>query len=165
MTLPFDFSGYPGARVDSQYPVYALSIPEVYDEWTWSSHYPDHNELREYFQYVDDRLHIKKDCVFNAKVTEAVWDDEACLWSIRCDNSQRFTTKFWTACTGFAAKRYFPDWDRYEDFKGTMFHSSFWPKGGVDVKGKNVAVIGTGATGVQITQDTSSPRRTYVCED
>ncbi|KAK0940331.1 hypothetical protein LTR29_008070 [Friedmanniomyces endolithicus] len=144
---------YPGARVDSQYPVYALSIPEVYDDWTWSSHYPDHNELREYFKFVDERLHIKKDCVFNAKVTDAVWDDAECVWSIRCDNGQKFRTKFWTACTGFAAKRYFPDWPGYEDFKGTMFHSSFWPKEGVDVRGKRVAVIGTGATGVQITQE------------
>ncbi|KAK3113606.1 hypothetical protein LTR53_008934 [Teratosphaeriaceae sp. CCFEE 6253] len=137
----------------SQYPVYALSLPEVYDEWTWSSHYPDHNELRAYFKFVDERLHIKRDCIFNAKVTDAVWDDKACVWSIRCDSGQKITTRFWTACTGFAAKRYFPDWPGYEDFEGTMFHSSFWPKGGVDVRGKRVAVIGTGATGVQITQE------------
>ncbi|TKA80071.1 hypothetical protein B0A55_02478, partial [Friedmanniomyces simplex] len=146
---------YPGARVDSQYPVYALSIPEVYDDWTWSSHYPDHNELREYFKFVDERLQIKKDCVFNAKVTDAVWNDAEGVWSIDCDSGQKFKTKFWTACTGFAAKRYFPDWPGYEDFKGTMFHSSFWPKEGVDVRGKRVAVIGTGATGVQITQEVS----------
>jgi len=127
----------------------------VYDDWTWSSHYPDHNELRDYFKFVDERLHIKKDCVFNAKVTDAVWDEAECVWSIRCDSGQTFRTKFWTACTGFAAKRYFPDWPGYEDFKGTMFHSSFWPKEGVDVRGKRVAVIGTGATGVQITQEVS----------
>lgn len=144
---------YPGARVDSQYPVYALAIPEVYNEWTWSAHYPDHTELRAYFKFVDQRLHIKKDCVFNAKVTDAVWNDTDCVWSITCDSGHRFRTRYWTACTGFAAKRHFPDWPGYEDFKGTMFHSSFWPKGGVDVKGKRVAVIGTGATGVQITQE------------
>ncbi|KAH0842356.1 hypothetical protein AYO21_00029 [Fonsecaea monophora] len=144
---------YPGARVDSQYPVYALSIPEVYRDWTWSSHYPDHAELREYFQHVENCLHVKKDCVFNTKVTEAVWDDETCLWTIRCENGLTFRTKYWTACTGFAAKRYFPDWEGLEDFKGVIHHSSFWPKEGVDVKGKRVAVIGTGATGVQITQE------------
>jgi hypothetical protein len=57
-----------------------------------------------------------------------------------------------TVCR-FAAKRYFPDWEGLEDFKGVIHHSSFWPKDGVDVKGKRVAVIGTGATGVQITQE------------
>src|ERR1700761_3447739 len=76
---------YPGARVDSQYPVYALSIPEVYRDWTWSSHYPDHVELREYFQHVEDRLHVKKDCVFDTKVTDAEWDDNTCVWNIKCD--------------------------------------------------------------------------------
>lgn len=141
--------------MDSQYPVYALSIPEVYGDWTWSSHYPDHNELREYFNFVDGRLQIKKDCIFNAKVTQAVWDDVECTWTIRCDNGEKLRTRFWTACTGFAAKRHFPDWPGYGDFQGAMFHSSFWPKEGVDVRGKRVAVIGTGATGVQITQEVS----------
>ncbi|KAK5390164.1 hypothetical protein LTS13_000245 [Exophiala xenobiotica] len=144
---------YPGARVDSQYPVYALSIPEVYEDWTWSSHYPDHAELREYFKHVEDRLHVKKDCVFNTKVVAADWDDDTCSWTIICDTGKVFKSKFWTACTGFAAKRYFPDWEGLEDFKGVIHHSSFWPKDGVDVKGKRVAVIGTGATGVQITQE------------
>ncbi|KAK5721838.1 hypothetical protein LTR15_006431 [Elasticomyces elasticus] len=85
-----------GARVDSQYPVYALSIPEIYEDWTWSSHYPDHTELREYFKHVDDRLNIKKDCAFNAKVTDAVWDDVECMWTISCDSGQKFRTRFWT---------------------------------------------------------------------
>ncbi|KIV79921.1 hypothetical protein PV11_07460 [Exophiala sideris] len=144
---------YPGARVDSQYPVYALSIPEVYRDWTWSSHYPDHAELREYFEHIENVLHVKKDCVFNAKVVAADWDDTTCLWTIKTETGQTFATKFWTACTGFAAKRYFPDWEGLDDYKGVIHHSSFWPKEGVDVKGKRVAVIGTGATGVQITQE------------
>lgn len=43
--------------------------------------------------------------------------------------------------------------ERYRRLQGVIHHSSFWPKEGVDVKGKRVAVIGTGATGVQITQE------------
>lgn len=133
--------------------MYALSIPEVYRDWTWSSHYPDHNELREYFDHVEERIHVKKDTVFNSKVTDAEWNDTTHMWTITCDSGQTFTTNHWTACTGFAAKRYFPDWEGLEDFQGVIHHSSFWPKEGVDVKGKRVAVIGTGATGVQITQE------------
>jgi cation diffusion facilitator CzcD-associated flavoprotein CzcO len=145
--------------VDSQYPVYALSIPEVYKEWTWTSHYPDHVELRQYFDHVESILHVKKDCVFDSKVVEAVWDTESSTWTIRCDTGKTFQTRFWTACTGFAAKRYFPDWEGLEDFRGTIHHSSFWPEDGVDVKGKRVAVIGTGATGVQITQEVGASYR------
>jgi cation diffusion facilitator CzcD-associated flavoprotein CzcO len=145
--------------VDSQYPVYALSIPEVYKEWTWTSHYPDHVELRQYFDHVESILHVKKDCVFDSKVVEAVWDTESSTWTIRCDTGKTFQTRFWTACTGFAAKRYFPDWEGLEDFRGTIHHSSFWPEEGVDVRGKRVAVIGTGATGVQITQEVGASYR------
>lgn len=139
--------------MDSQYPVYALSIPEVYRDWTWSSHYPDHTELREYFNHIENRLHVKKDCIFDTKVTEAEWDDSACSWTFRCDTGKVLKARSWTACTGFAAKRYFPDWEGLDDFKGEIHHSSFWPKEGVDVRDKRVAVVGTGATGVQITQE------------
>jgi cation diffusion facilitator CzcD-associated flavoprotein CzcO len=95
--------------------------------------------------------------VFNTKVVSASWDDAQCLWTIQCDTGRTFKTRFWTAATGFAAKRYFPDWEGLEDFKGQIHHSSFWPEGGVDVKGKRVAVVGTGATGVQITQEVCMP--------
>lgn len=51
-----------------------------------------------------------------------------------------------------AARRYIPDWAGMDKFKGTIHHSSFWPDEHVDVKGKRCAVIGTGASGVQIVQ-------------
>ena len=54
---------------------------------------------------------------------------------------------------GFAAKRYIPDYPSMDKFKGIMHHSSFWPIEGVDARGKKVAVIGTGASGVQIIQE------------
>lgn len=47
------WNSYPGARVDSQYPVYALSIPEVYETWRWKEEYPGAEELQAYFRHVD----------------------------------------------------------------------------------------------------------------
>ncbi|KAL6242963.1 hypothetical protein RBB50_010063 [Rhinocladiella similis] len=129
---------YPGARVDSQYPVYALSIPEVYHDWTWSSHYPDHAELREYFKHVEDRLHIKKDCL--------PMDHHLSYWAGVQD--QVLDGMYW-----IRGKEVHSRLERYRRLQGVIHHSSFWPKEGVDVKGKRVAVIGTGATGVQITQE------------
>lgn len=52
--------------------------------------------------------------------------------------------------TGFAAKRHIPDWKGIESFKGIFIHPSYWPHEGADLKGKKVAIIGTGSTGVQI---------------
>jgi len=144
---------YPGARVDSQYPIYAYSLPEVYEDWNWSSHYPDHVELRRYFAHVDKKLEIKKDTVFNNKVISAEFDEVRNQWLLACDTGRTFRATHFIASLGFAAKRYFGDWEGLDSFKGVIHHSSFWPHEGVDVKGKKCAVIGTGATGVQITQE------------
>lgn len=144
---------YPGARVDSQYPIYALSLPEVYEDWNWSSHYPDHVELRAYFEHIDKKLHIKKDTVFDTKVVSATFNEDDDTWLFECDNGRSFKAGHFVACLGFAAKRYFPDWKGLDSFKGVIHHSSFWPHEGVDVKGKRCGVVGTGATGVQITQE------------
>lgn len=146
------WNGYPGARVDSQYPVYAYSIPEVYEDWSWSEQYPGAEELRKYFAHVEKKLQIKKDAVFNTKVTDADFDEATSKWTIRCDNGTVIRAGTFIAAIGFAAKRHFPDWEGLDTFKGVIHHSSFWPSEGVDVKNKKVAVVGTGATGIQIAQ-------------
>ncbi|KFZ20384.1 hypothetical protein V502_03200 [Pseudogymnoascus sp. VKM F-4520 (FW-2644)] len=97
---------YPGARVDSQYPVYSYSLPEVYEDWTWSCHYPDWEEIQEYFQHVDRKLGIKKDTVFNTKVTDATFDEKSNQWTVLCDTGKTFRVQYLIASTGFAAKRY-----------------------------------------------------------
>jgi len=147
------WNSYPGARVDSDWPIYALSIPEVYENWTWSECFPGHEELKRYFRFMGERLDLRRDVEFNKKVVSADWDEHMKGWKVRCESNLLVHTKFLIAGTGFAAKRYFPDWPGLDLFKGVMHHSSFWPQEGVDVRGKKVAVVGTGATGVQITQE------------
>ncbi|KAF1966559.1 FAD/NAD(P)-binding domain-containing protein [Bimuria novae-zelandiae CBS 107.79] len=146
------WNSYPGARVDSQWPVYALGIPEIYNNWTWTEHYPGHEELKSYFQFVGEKLNLRRDVEFNKKVVSADWDEKMKGWKVRCEGGFLVHTKFLIAGVGFAAKRYFPPWPGLDSFKGVMHHSSFWPQEGVDVRGKKVAVVGTGATGVQIAQ-------------
>lgn len=146
---------YPGARVDSQYPVYAYSLPEVYEDWVWKSDYADHVEMREYFQHVDKKLDISSGTIFETKVVEAEFDQASSKWTVICNTGKRLRATHLIACQGFAAKRYFPDWEGLDQFEGVIHHSSFWPKEGVDIKGKHCGVIGTGATGIQITQEWS----------
>jgi len=136
-----------------QYPIYAYSLPEVYEDWTWTSHYPDHVELRAYFEHVDKKLEISKDTIFHTKVDSAIWNDNEHMWTLDCNTGRTYKARHFVACLGFAAKRYFPDWEGLEDFEGEIHHSSFWPHEGVNVEGRKVGVVGTGATGVQITQE------------
>jgi cation diffusion facilitator CzcD-associated flavoprotein CzcO len=72
---------------------------------------------------------------------------------IQLSDGSMVTTQFFLPNTGFAAKRYMPDWPGVEDFKGTLLHSSYWPVNDLDLKHRKIAIIGTGSTGVQIFQE------------
>ncbi|KAK3675503.1 hypothetical protein LTR78_004586 [Recurvomyces mirabilis] len=157
------WNSYPGARVDSQYPVYALGIPEVYNSWAWSQMYPGEKELKRYFQHVDKVLNISKDVLYEHKVIAAGFDPSIDKWRIQMENGVRISTRWFIPCLGFAAKRYFPDWPGVDKYKGYVCHSSFWPSEGVDMRGKRVAVIGTGATGIQIAQEAAKEADHLTC--
>lgn len=146
---------YPGARVDTQVPIYEYSIEKVWKDWTWTQKYPDFNELREYFIHVENTLDVKKDVSFNTRVIGSQFDNESKMWTVKTEDGRTARCKYLINAIGFAAKRHFPDWKGLTDFKGELHHSSFWPDEGVDVKGKRVAVIGTGSTGIQIAQETA----------
>lgn len=99
---------------------------------------------------------MRKDTKFNVSVKSARWDEGEARWTIRTDNEEVFKAKYFLLNTGFAAKRYIPDWAGIENFKGTFLHPSYWPHEELDMQGKRVAVIGTGSTGIQIAQELSS---------
>ncbi|KAK4993655.1 hypothetical protein LTR28_010740 [Elasticomyces elasticus] len=146
---------YPGARVDTQVPIYEYSIEKVWKDWTWTEKYPGFAELRKYFEHVDKVLDIKKDVAFETRVVGANFDNASQKWIVKTEDGRTARARYLINAIGFAAKRHFPDWEGLEDFKGEMHHSSFWPESGVDVKGKRVAVIGTGSTGIQLAQETA----------
>ncbi|KAK3937751.1 Baeyer-Villiger monooxygenase [Diplogelasinospora grovesii] len=143
---------YPGAGVDSEVPEYEFSWPEVWKTWNWKSNYPSYEDLRAYFDHVDKVVGIKKDCSFNTVVTSAHFDTESGRWTVNTEDGRTAKAKYLVLGTGFAARRYIPDWPGMDKFKGVVHHSSFWPDEEVQVKGKRCAVIGTGASGVQIVQ-------------
>jgi len=144
---------YPGARVDSPVPIYELSIPEVYEDWYWTTDYPDWTELQAYFDHVDKKLDLSKDSAFETVVVDAQFDQEEGKWVVKTADGRTAKARFLIVAAGFAAKRYIPDVPGLDKFEGEIHHSSFWPIGGVDYEGKKVAVIGTGASGVQMIQE------------
>lgn len=146
------WSTYPGARVDSPYPYYALSIPEVWKDWEYTEMYPGWQELRRYFEHVGKTLDLNKDMVFNTTVTAANFDENTNTWTVSCSDGKQYKTRFLVAGVGFAAKKHIPDWEGLDRCKATIVHSSYWPDD-LDIKGKKLAVVGNGATGVQIIQE------------
>lgn len=112
---------YPGARVDSAIPHYEFSDPLIWKDWTWNQRFPDSSELRAYFAFVADKWDLRKDTQFNTFVSAATWDDKDSRWTVRTKAGEVYKVKYLLLNTGFAAKRYIPDWKGIDTYKGTSF--------------------------------------------
>lgn len=145
---------YPGARVDSEFPFYQLSIPEVYNTFDFTERFPDHVELRRYFHHAAEVLDLYKNTMFNTFVEGITWDEDTKNWTCRTKSGKIITCKYLVLCTGSSYKKHLPQIKGLEKYKGLLLHSAaFDHEEEIDVRNKNVAVIGNGATGVQIIQE------------
>jgi cation diffusion facilitator CzcD-associated flavoprotein CzcO len=147
------WNGYPGARVDSHVPIYEFAMEDLWRHWTWSERFPSREELRRYFAYVDGKLDLSRDVTFSTRVTGAVFDEADRCWSLQTDTGEPFRAHFLVLCTGFASKAYVPDLPGLADFAGQQTHTAHWPRQGIDLAGRRIAVIGTGASAVQVIQE------------
>ncbi|HYH30375.1 MAG TPA: NAD(P)/FAD-dependent oxidoreductase [Pseudonocardia sp.] len=144
---------YPGARCDSESIYYVFSdhfSEELLNDWTWSERYAAQPEILSYLQHVADRFDLRKDIRFDTRVTEAVYDEATSRWEIRTDGGGRATAQFLITAVGCLSVTNLPDFPGRESFEGTSYHTGQWPHEGVDFTGQRVAVIGTGATAVQV---------------
>lgn len=146
-------NAYPGARVDTSYPMYEFSAKELWEDWTWRERFPGREELVEYFDHIDKKWDIKKDIQFNTTVQKCVYDETRNEWTVSTDKGDTVKTRFLLLATGFAAKNYIPNINGLDKFQGISCHTASWPQEGIDLAGKTVGVIGTGASGVQVIQE------------
>ncbi|KAF2255213.1 cyclopentanone 1,2-monooxygenase [Trematosphaeria pertusa] len=143
---------YPGLRVDTETPLYQFSDPDLWQDWTWRQRFPNGAEIRAYFDYVAEKWDLRRDTEFNAFVQAAAWDEEEGKWTVSTRDGRRYKTRYFLPCLGHSAKRYIPDWKGIDSFKGALLHPSDWRQTQPDLSGKNIAIIGTAATGVQLAQ-------------
>jgi cation diffusion facilitator CzcD-associated flavoprotein CzcO len=147
---------YPGARVDSPGPMYQFSREELWRDWSFSELYPSWQEIRVYFHYVDEKLGLSRDIRFNRRVTEAEFDEVRNLWTVRSNDGSVSKARYFVLCTGLGSKPYIPELPGLSDFAGERHHTALWPQQGLDLVGKRVGVIGTGASGVQVAQEAAA---------
>jgi acetone monooxygenase len=144
---------YPGARFDSQAEIYQYWFSkELYESWRPSERFPAQPESERWLNYVADKLDLNRDIQFNTRVDSAHWKEGENCWAIRTDSGDCLETQFLIACTGMLSAPLEDIFEGQSTFQGQICHTSRWPKEGVDLKGKRVAVIGTGATGIQAIQ-------------
>ncbi len=121
---------YPGARVDTEGPMYQFSYKDLWKDWEYSSLYPSWSEVREYFQYLERRLDLSKDIRFDTRVTGADFDTERNQWVVRTADGSTTRCSFIVPCLGFASSPYVPALPGLDSFRGICHHTALWPQDG-----------------------------------
>jgi len=136
---------YPGACCDVPSQLYSFSFARNPE---WSSSYSPQPEIQAYLQRVAREYAVADRIVFDTELVQAVWDDDAQVWRCRTTSGDVVARTLITGTGGLSEPR-LPDIDGIGTFGGVLFHSARWNHD-VDLAGKRVAVIGTGASAIQI---------------
>jgi cation diffusion facilitator CzcD-associated flavoprotein CzcO len=156
---------YPGARTDSDSMIYAFSDwfdKDLVKEWSWSERYSTQPELEQYFNWVTEKLALREHIEFNTRLASAVFDETSSLWTLTTEAGVKATTRFFIPAVGALSKPNIPELRGMDRFRGSAHHSTEYPSEGIDFDGLRVAVIGNGATGVQIVPEVAKQARSVV---
>lgn len=141
---------YPGARTDSESWVYSFSFSkELQDEWDWPERFPTQPQVLAYLRHVADRFDMRKDIQFDTRVRSAVYNESSNDWTVTTDDGETATCKYLITAAGVLSLPYRPPFPGLDRFEGEWHVTGRWPASGVDLTGKRVAIIGTGATAIQ----------------
>ena len=144
------YNRYPGARCDVESVDYSYSFSdELQQEWNWTEKYATQAEILRYLNWVADKLDLRRDIAFNARVASAVFDESATQWIVTTADGAILTARFCLMATGSLSAAMVPDFPGLREFAGEVYHTAHWPHDAVDFTGKRVAVIGTGSSGIQ----------------
>jgi cation diffusion facilitator CzcD-associated flavoprotein CzcO len=142
---------YPGARFDSESYTYGYSFSkEVLDEWHWKERFSGQPENLRYLNFVADKFNLRDHMQFNVAVTSMVFDEPTNIWNLTLDDGRTLSARFVVTALGPLSAPTPPRYEGADTFRGQAFHTFHWPKEPVELAGKRVAVIGTGATGIQV---------------
>jgi len=141
---------YPGARFDSESWTYGYSFSqELLEEWDWEEHFAAQPETERYLNYVADKFDLRRDIQCRSRVTAAHYQEDTRSWDVILEDGRRSTTRLLITAIGVLSAATMPTIPGVATFQGQSCHTHYWPKEPVRFEGKRVAVIGTGATGVQ----------------
>ena len=145
---------YPGCRFDSESYSYGYSFSqEILDEWDWSEHFAAQPETLRYTNFVADKFDLRRDIQFDTRIVAARYDADANLWEIEAEDGAAYRGRYLITAIGPLSAPVMPSIPGVDDFKGEAYHTGLWPHREISFEGKRVAVIGTGATGVQTIQE------------
>lgn len=136
---------YPGCQCDIPSHLYSFSFAPNPD---WSRTFALQPEIWAYLRRVTDDFGLRPHLRLGCELEEAAWDEEAGLWRVRTSRGS-FTARILVAATGSLSEPSIPRIPGFESFEGAAFHTARWD-GEHDLRGRRVAVVGTGASAVQV---------------
>lgn len=136
---------YPGCACDIPSHLYSFSFEPSPD---WSRMYPGQREIHDYLKRCVERHNLAPQIRLNTKFHEAVWNEQESLWEARAGDNLRIRARVLVSGVGGLHVPSYPKLKGLENFRGPAFHSSTWDPS-VDLSGKNVGVVGTGASAIQ----------------
>ena len=137
---------YPGIAVDIPSFSYQFSFEQSAQ---WSRTYAPGRELRAYAEHCADKYGLRSKIALSTRVLAAAFDDDAALWRVELDSGETVTARFLINASGALTIPKPPDIDGVESFAGVTMHTARWDHS-QDLAGKRVAIIGTGASAVQV---------------
>ncbi len=136
---------YPGAACDVPSVLYSFSFePNPH----WSCVYPSQAEILDYLRRCVGKHGLMQHIRTNAAVTSAAWNELAGLWEVRLASGERYRARLLVSAVGQLSRPLIPRLEGAATFAGQAFHSAAWPAD-LDLRGKRVAVVGSGASAVQ----------------
>lgn len=135
---------YPGARVDVGNHFYCYSF-EPSDHWT--EYFARQPEILEYFTGVMHKYGVDRHVRWSTEVTGAAWDEDTASWTVELADGETLTARALVSAVGQLSRPHLPDVPG--TFEGPSFHTARWDHS-VDLTGKDVVMVGAGATGFQV---------------
>lgn len=136
---------YPGAACDVPSHMYCYS----FEPNRWSRSFAAQPEILDYTKNVAQKYQLYPHIRFNVEVTSAHFDDQRSIWQVNTASGQTFSSRVVVSARGALHIPSYPKIKGLSDFKGTTMHSARWDHS-VDLQGKRIAVIGTGASAIQV---------------
>jgi cation diffusion facilitator CzcD-associated flavoprotein CzcO len=137
---------YPGLAVDIASVTYSYSFEP---NPNWSRLFAPGAELKRYAEHVADKYDLRRRMRFGTMVTGATWDADARRWRVALADGEPIAARFLITATGFLSQPKSPDIPGIDGFAGKVIHSADWDHT-FSLAGRRTAVIGTGATAVQL---------------
>jgi cation diffusion facilitator CzcD-associated flavoprotein CzcO len=144
---------YPGAQFDSESVSYGFSFSkDLLDEWKWEESFSPQPETEKYANFVCDKFDLRRDIQLDTRIAAAQFHTSSRSWQLTSEVGETFTSRYLITAMGPLTQATLPNVPGVHEYKGQAFHTSRWPDESPDLSNKRVAVIGTGATGIQTIQ-------------